>query len=167
MIFSLVQFSNNHPSNWRLYYSMLYCRTSRMNVLASTIFTWLNNPLFIWSVSVWRPSSGSTIVAHEQEGLCTETLQKKTGLLSQMKIVDARKFCNITYNFLHEINSCNIVGGASYLHMLSNLLRMVSPRVLWFGYLFSVVAMFEMFNFVSPVGLFVTWEKNLLFLLFF
>ena len=100
-------------------------------------------------------------------------LQKKRGLLSQVKIVEpitrARKFCNIqvTNNFLHENNNCNIVGGASYLRVLSNVSRMVFPQVLLFGCLFSAIAMCQIFNFVSPTGLFMTWEKNLLFLLFF
>ena len=65
--------------------------------ICSTVFTWLSNPFFFCNVLIRRPSSGSTRIVLPDEGLQTKTLQKKKGLLSQVKIVEqiacAREFC--------------------------------------------------------------------------
>ena len=68
----------------------------------STIFTWLSNPLFFCNVLVWIPSSGSTILAHEQGNAqytrgCSNTLPLHTRAILESSIC-------ATLEYFYDVN---------------------------------------------------------------
>ena len=77
--FSLVQFQNNHSLELRIVLQYVILQNFLAQVICSTIFNWLNNPLSFFNISVWKPTSGGTYddlhhVRRPDEGLWTEML---------------------------------------------------------------------------------------------
>ena len=106
LLFLLVQFPNNHSLKLKTvqlhYIAELSCTSDLFDNLCLTQQSYFLLRHFGPKTFI-RQYLCARIVLPD-EGLPTETLQKKKGLLGQVKIVEqiacARKFCNIMLNLL-------------------------------------------------------------------